>query len=111
MIEERVTSLHGAGGEVMGRLLAEHVLPRFAHRSPGRIGLSALDDGATVAVPRGSELVVTTDSHVVMCATAPDGNSSSAENVVSTRCPGLVCANANARTGSAPSTNRAAYTA
>jgi len=74
MIEERVTSLHGAGGEVMGRLLAERVLPRFAHRSAGRIGLSALDDGGTVALPRGAELVVTTDSHVVKPVFFPGGD-------------------------------------
>ena len=40
---ERITSLHGAGGELMGELLTKIVLPRFVNRSSGRIGLAALE--------------------------------------------------------------------
>jgi len=72
--EDRVTALHGAGGEVMGRLLAERVLPRLPRRSAGRIGLEALDDGATVDIPSGAELVLTTDSHVVKPVFFPGGD-------------------------------------
>lgn len=74
MSDDRITSLHGAGGEVMEQFLAKYVLPRFADRSVGRIGLSALDDGATVDVPASSELVVTTDSHVVKPVFFPGGD-------------------------------------
>ena len=74
MTEERITSLHGAGGEVMARLLAETILPRIGSHSVGRIGLSALDDGATVDAPVGAELVVTTDSHVVKPIFFPGGD-------------------------------------
>ncbi len=63
--EERITSLHGAGGERMGQLLREHVTCRFQRRSLGRIGLDQLDDGATIDLPSGGEVVITTDSHVV----------------------------------------------
>jgi hydrogenase expression/formation protein HypE len=72
--EERITSLHGAGGEVMDRLLSSLILPRFGRPSVGRIGLGALDDGATVDVPAGAELVVTTDSHVVKPIFFPGGD-------------------------------------
>jgi len=72
--DERITSLHGAGGELMGELLAKIVLPRFAHRSSGRIDLAALDDGATVDVPRSGDLVLTTDSHVVKPIFFPGGD-------------------------------------
>ena len=71
---DRVTPLHGAGGELMDRLLREHVIGRFAERNTGRIGLSALDDGATVDVPDRGELVVTTDSHVVKPVRFPGGD-------------------------------------
>ena len=74
MTDERITSLHGAGGEVMERLLAELVLPRFGGRAAGRIGLDALDDGATVDVPPNTELVITTDSHVVKPVFFPGGD-------------------------------------
>lgn len=71
---EQITALHGAGGEVMEGLLAKYILPRFASRSSGRIGLAALDDGATVDAPADAELVVTTDSHVVKPIFFPGGD-------------------------------------
>lgn len=74
MTEERITSLHGAGGEVMEQLLAKLVLPRFGGEAVGRIGLAALDDGATIDVPPEGELVVTTDSHVVKPIFFPGGD-------------------------------------
>ncbi len=70
----RITALHGAGGELMGKLLAAQILTRFAARSSGRIGLAALDDGATIDLPPGAELVVTTDSHVVKPIFFPGGD-------------------------------------
>ncbi|MDD5265225.1 MAG: AIR synthase related protein, partial [Candidatus Bipolaricaulis sp.] len=80
--ETRITPLHGAGGELMDELLARLILPRFGKKvSPqsdaagaARIGLSALDDGATVALPKAGELVITTDSHLVKPIFFPGGD-------------------------------------
>jgi hydrogenase expression/formation protein HypE len=71
---ERITALHGAGGEVMDQLLARLILPRLAGRSSGRIALSACDDGATLDLPRDGEIVFTTDSHVVHPVFFPGGD-------------------------------------
>lgn len=71
--EDRVTALHGAGGEVMGRFLAERVLPRFRLRAAGPIGLDELDDGAVVDLPAG-QVVMTTDTHVVKPYFFPGGD-------------------------------------
>lgn len=77
--ENRMTSLHGAGGEMMGEFLRSRILPRFARADAagiGSIGLAALDDGATIALPAGGtgELVLTTDSHVVHPIFFPGGD-------------------------------------
>ena len=72
--ELRITSLHGAGGEVMGQLLSRLVFPRLAGRASGRIPLSAGDDGATLDLPRDGEIVFTTDSHVVKPIFFPGGD-------------------------------------
>ena len=71
--EEHISALHGAGGELMGRLLSEHILPRFSLRSLGEIGLDALDDGAALELPPGVP-VITTDSHVVKPIFFPGGD-------------------------------------
>jgi len=71
--EEHISALHGAGGELMGRLLSEHILPRFSLRSLGEIGLDALDDGAALKLPPGVP-VITTDSHVVKPIFFPGGD-------------------------------------
>ena len=71
--EERIGALHGAGGELAARFLHERILPKFRRRSAGRIGLDALDDGATVDLPPG-EVVVSTDSHVVKPIFFPGGD-------------------------------------
>ncbi|MFO8033898.1 MAG: hydrogenase expression/formation protein HypE [Candidatus Bipolaricaulota bacterium] len=70
---ERIGGMHGAGGEVMGRLVSEHILPKFALRSAGTIDLDALDDGAALSLPAG-EVVVTTDAHVVNPLFFPGGD-------------------------------------
>ena len=74
--ETHITPLHGAGGELMGELLERLILPRFGEDAVGRIGLRALDDGATIALPEGEtgELVLTTDSHVVKPIFFPGGD-------------------------------------
>ncbi len=73
LADERVTSLHGAGGELMERLLVERILPRFRLRRAGPIGLDELDDGAVVDLPPG-QVVVTTDNHVVKPYLFPGGD-------------------------------------
>lgn len=72
--DTKITAMHGAGGELMDRLLHEHILPEFSNRAAGRIGLDALDDGATVGLPLEGELVVTTDSHTVQPLFFPGGD-------------------------------------
>lgn len=74
--DTHITPLHGAGGELMGELLERLILPRFGKEAVGRIGLDALDDGATIALPEGEtgELVLTTDSHVVKPIFFPGGD-------------------------------------
>ncbi len=72
--ETRITSLHGAGGEVMDQLLASIVFPRLAGTASGRIPLAAGDDGATLDLPRIGEIVFTTDSHVVKPIFFPGGD-------------------------------------
>lgn len=73
MTDDRVTTLHGAGGELMEKLLVERVLPKFRHRRAGPIGLDDLDDGAVVELPPG-QVVVTTDNHVVKPHFFPGGD-------------------------------------
>ena len=77
--ETHITQLHGAGGELMGELLERLLLPRLGNtraEGMGAIGLNALDDGATIALPKGEtgELVLTTDSHVVQPIFFPGGD-------------------------------------
>ncbi|NYT17503.1 MAG: hydrogenase expression/formation protein HypE, partial [Methanomicrobiales archaeon] len=67
----KVNLMHGAGGEVMGELLA--VLTRLEHRNAGGIGLEALDDGAVIPI-NGTNIVFTTDSHVVRPVFFPGGD-------------------------------------
>ncbi len=71
---DRISPLHGAGGELMGQLLAEHVVPRFKDLAAGRIRLADMDDGATIELPSSGELVMTTDSHVVKPIFFPGGD-------------------------------------
>lgn len=71
---DRISPLHGAGGRLMEEFLAKHVLPHVTARGSGRIGLSAMDDGATIDIPPTGELVMTTDSHVVKPIFFPGGN-------------------------------------
>ncbi len=70
--EEKITALHGAGGELMNRLVAE-LRELFPLRAAGEVGLDDLDDGASLSLPQG-EVVVTTDSHVVKPLSFPGGD-------------------------------------
>ena len=63
--------MHGAGGEVMAELL--QTLTKFRHNNAGGIGLEAMDDGAVIPFG-GTNLVFTTDSHVVRPVFFPGGD-------------------------------------
>lgn len=68
---------HGAGGEVMQALIGEIILKNLRNKSAGSIGLENLDDGSTVRLEDfnpASELVLTTDSHVITPAFFPNTN-------------------------------------
>ncbi|MDO9538805.1 MAG: hydrogenase expression/formation protein HypE [Methanocalculus sp.] len=67
----KVNLMHGAGGEVMGELL--RTLTAFSHNNAGGIGLESLDDGAVIPI-NGSNIVFTTDSHVVRPLFFPGGD-------------------------------------
>jgi hydrogenase expression/formation protein HypE len=67
----KVTMMHGAGGEVMSELLK--VLTKITHNNAGGIGLESLDDGAVIPIS-GSNVVFTTDSHIVRPIFFPGGD-------------------------------------
>jgi hydrogenase expression/formation protein HypE len=70
----KIEMSHGAGGEVMGKLISETILNNLSKKSVnGGIGLDALDDGATI--PLGdSEIVITTDGHTINPLFFPGGD-------------------------------------
>jgi hydrogenase expression/formation protein HypE len=69
---ERVSLIHGAGGEMMQSLICS-VFAGIKHNNAGGIGLEAMDDGA--AIPFGDKyLVITTDSHVIKPIFFPGGD-------------------------------------
>jgi hydrogenase expression/formation protein HypE len=67
----KVNMMHGAGGEVMAELL--QTLTKFRHNNAGGIGLEAMDDGAVIPFG-GTNLVFTTDSHVIRPVFFPGGD-------------------------------------
>ena len=67
----KVNMMHGAGGEVMAELL--QTLTKFKNNNAGGIGLEAMDDGAVIPFC-GTNLVFTTDSHVVRPIFFPGGD-------------------------------------
>ncbi|OPY26372.1 MAG: thiamine monophosphate kinase [Methanocella sp. PtaU1.Bin125] len=69
---ERVSLIHGAGGEMMQSLICS-VFATIKHNNAGGIGLEALDDGA--AIPFGNKyIVITTDNHVIKPIFFPGGD-------------------------------------
>ncbi|MBU0637284.1 MAG: hydrogenase expression/formation protein HypE [Planctomycetes bacterium] len=65
---ERIVLAHGGGGELMGRLLRDHVLSALSNEH-----LAPLTDGAVLPWD-GSALVFTTDSYVVTPLEFPGGD-------------------------------------
>ena len=64
--------MHGAGGVIFAELLGK-TLTAYTHNNAGGIGLEALDDGAVIPI-NGSNIVLTTDSHVVRPLFFPGGD-------------------------------------
>lgn len=78
-LQDKITMEHGAGGQFMQELISKTILGNISNRSAGSVGLDDLDDGATIDLPEGlkdgsSELVITTDSHVVDPLFFPGGD-------------------------------------
>lgn len=67
----KVTMMHGAGGEVMGEVI--DMVSRITNKNAGGIGLESLDDGAVIPIG-GSQVVFTTDSHLVRPIFFPGGD-------------------------------------
>lgn len=64
---------HGAGGEMMNRLIADSILKNLSSKALGEVGLSDLDDGASISLG-DKELVISTDSYVVSPIFFPGGD-------------------------------------
>ncbi len=64
---------HGAGGEMMNRLIVDSILKNLSVRSLGEVGLSDLDDGASISLD-DKEVVVSTDSYIVSPLFFPGGD-------------------------------------
>jgi hydrogenase expression/formation protein HypE len=66
--DERIVLAHGGGGELMHRLIREHIVPPLANQA-----LESLADGAILPKSDG-QLVFTTDSYVVSPLEFPGGD-------------------------------------
>lgn len=64
---------HGAGGEMMNRLISDSILKNLTIRSLGETGLSDLDDGASISIAN-KEVVISTDSYIVSPIFFPGGD-------------------------------------
>jgi len=67
-VHDRVVIAHGGGGELMGHLIREHLLPPLRNET-----LARLTDGAVLPWPT-DQLVFTTDSYVVTPIEFPGGD-------------------------------------
>ncbi len=67
----KVTLMHGAGGEVMGEVI--DIVSQITNKNAGGIGLESLDDGAVIPIGN-SQVVFTTDSHIVRPLFFPGGD-------------------------------------
>lgn len=64
---------HGAGGEMMNRLISDSILKNISLNNLGEVGLSDLDDGASISIG-DKELVMSTDSYIVSPIFFPGGD-------------------------------------
>ncbi len=77
MVDELITLAHGAGGREMGDLLHKLIFSRVKREASavnGGVGLEAADDGATIPMPDGRHLVLSTDSYTVHPLFFPGGD-------------------------------------
>jgi len=77
MANELITLAHGAGGREMSDLLSKLVFSRVKSEISavdGGVGLEATDDGATIPLPDGRHLVISTDSYTVHPLFFPGGD-------------------------------------
>ncbi|MDJ1422951.1 MAG: hydrogenase expression/formation protein HypE [Candidatus Methanoperedens sp.] len=68
-----IQMMHGAGGELMNRLLAESILKNLTSRRIGEVELADLDDGASISLG-DKEIVVSTDSYTISPVFFPGGD-------------------------------------
>ncbi|HID60547.1 MAG TPA: hydrogenase expression/formation protein HypE [Hadesarchaea archaeon] len=73
MTGEKISLIQGAGGKAMMKLISDIFLKELKLKSAGRVGLDALDDGATITIG-DKTLVLTTDSHTVKPLFFPGGD-------------------------------------
>ncbi|MFZ3168918.1 MAG: hydrogenase expression/formation protein HypE [Candidatus Methanoperedens sp.] len=71
--EMHVLLSHGAGGEMMNKLLSDSILNNLSLKNLGKVGLSDLDDGASISLG-DKELVMSTDSYIVSPIFFPGGD-------------------------------------
>ncbi len=64
---------HGAGGELMNKLIAESIIKNLTSKKLGEVELADLDDGASVSLG-DKEIVVSTDSYTVSPIFFPGGD-------------------------------------
>ncbi len=64
---------HGAGGELMNRLIAESIIKNLTSKKLGEVELADLDDGASISLG-DKEIVVSTDSYTVSPIFFPGGD-------------------------------------
>ncbi len=76
LLSTKVTLAHGSGGvetEAIVENLIVKLVPEALRKTPGGVGLDALDDGAAIPVP-GGYMVFTVDSYTVNPPFFPGGN-------------------------------------
>ena len=64
---------HGAGGELMNKLITESILKNLTGEKLGEVGLADLDDGASISLGN-KEIVVSTDSYIISPIFFPGGD-------------------------------------
>lgn len=64
---------HGAGGEMMNRLISDSILKNLTIKNLGEAGLADLDDGASISLG-DREVVMSTDSYIVSPIFFPGGD-------------------------------------
>jgi hydrogenase expression/formation protein HypE len=72
-INMQILLSHGAGGEMMNSLIAGSILKNLTPGNLGKVGLSDLDDGASITIG-DHEIVISTDSYIVTPLFFPGGD-------------------------------------